>query len=552
MNMNEKKKSIKQRSSKIYNIYIERIKNANTEDRSAIKTSTTRFVEKIYNDEVLKYFFSDLTDEQLADILFHYTNTKEPIKSHWIDAIRKLEEYNFISVIKGDEVKKLEIDDEYILEIDEYISEINENISKIDENILKIDENINEIEKTKIALSNEEKFLNFIKDTSLLLCFKGNPLRWKSEIGYDHYKTDIKYTPYYDQLYKYSCLNDIEESKSYEIFISCLYDLLLNCADEIIRTINVFFDYYLFNSNLRLRKELLKDAIDKLIALNLDIVQESKTLLKDKKDIKKNEYPYHLTYGIRRMKRDVYFKSLEFLKNRHDPLPFYEIFSDNNKFTHKNAQKGVTGRDDYNEKTYRANRLFLYEYLSVLHLNDAYELNLGIPRPSIILDHSLLRHAQILYNEFIVLGNEHIDKSKHDKSKMNITISNMMKNSIQTIYSLENSKKFDKSKCIYLYNENDESELENDDIIFNQTILMTEKIRRGFYSLDERMDEYVLIYDCIIDVRSTIEYVFKLTDINSKLKMIYKYYNGVRKILNQTESICLQDCFMILFHHGLL
>ena len=521
------KNNRKDRSTNIYQYYLKMDKCTTSEERATIKTKVNYFVDRMYDDSVLESCFARLSDAQLAEIIYCYD--KSPlVNRNWLDDISKFKEYNFISIIN----KQESCSSDYISKFELY----------------------------KETHSEENKILDFIESTFKFMNDYGNPLRKKSAIMFENYMTDIEYTPYYDILEEYNNISNMVTSEYFDKFALCFFELFSNCADEIIRTIYVFFDHIVFDPPYkdRLRDVTLKNTFkltfNTIESANASIEKEIKCI--SKVDDVISNYQYYLFYEMRRRKRDEFYNSLAFLKQRKNSPVMIIASTPNNKkgYTKDYARKIITQNESSNSKTFRANSKFLDEFISILHLSDPYELNRGIPRPSIVLDTSLFVVAELIFSEFLVLGNEHINKSLHEKSKMNITISNMMKNCIQTVYSKDGNKLFNRNKCIYLYNDDkifyDKNEQE--DVIFNQMILMTEKIRCGFYSVSEKMDVYRDIYDSIVDVRKTIASILQIRDLKLGLSLLYRYYSEIIDILNECGCILKNETYLTIMMDGYL
>lgn len=521
------KKNAKEIEAEIYFDYMKEYENKselNDEIRAWVRMFIANIADSIHENNFIQELFENLSNIQIMKLAFSFKDNKSLLKmekgkkkkSKWLYSIGNLDEYNFDKIINKKNYISLNMELQKISSYKDFNYE-------------------NEIKLTKKIADLIEKI--------------GNPIKVKRIINIDNnlgrkFYTDRTFSPYYELLKKLHDIYDNESIHFINLFPEIFLTFLSFTMDEMIRYIDVFFDYYLFDEYFPLNKNFTHDLIKQLRKINEDM-NKNLTNTEFSVDI---YYPKHITTHIKRLNIDNFFSELSFLKT---PKGSNNDFSDllvesgvltktnNGKILQPSLKNYITELEKYNSGTYFANKLILHGFDAVLDLNNPRYLDRGIPHLSIVLDLQTLYQANIIYDEFITLGEEHTNSKQHSKSKMNISIPKMMINIITTELKKDGldikkiTKKDYKPKYTFdndeLFNENIN---EKENIIIKQTILFTEKIRRGFYRKNNLMNEYENIFDYIVEIRKTATSILKVKNLELEIEQVFNLYSAIKNTLD--------------------
>lgn len=390
------------------------------------------------------------------------------------------------------------------------------------------------------------------------LCFRdsiGNPFMWSSKIYYDN----TFFNPFHavncnEYIYFVAVLfgeinPEIKKCEELDILVynpeDLHLELLSNAMDEILVKINFLFDYnfYTFLDKNKLHKILdelndMNEAINEFVRENIsDVSRETLNIL--------------TTILDSRVSRDTYFKSLYFLTNK-------KSISDTiiNKYPTACESYHINSFDKYtkgflsdycNEIDDKTASVQLRTFNKNLKLLKTYEkaiegFPLKCPYHIFKTDLNNLLDLKVLYHEFIVDKAEHVNEKAKIKSKINIGIDSILKRIITTVDS-KNNFLSNEDKMIYcaneLYTDNtyfDLDQNEDSNIIYKTNLLLSEKIRRGYYREFKLLDNYKLIFDYKIKLRETLTNIFRINDIDKMFYIVLSLYIELSNYFNELQE----------------
>lgn len=384
----------------------------------------------------------------------------------------------------------------------------------------------------------------------------GNPFMWSSKFHYDN----TFYNPFHavnrdEYIYFVAVLfgeinPEIRKCEELDILVYNPQDLhlelLSNAMDEILVKINFLFDYnfYTFLDKVKLDK-ILDDLNNMNKSIN-EFVRENTT------DVSRETLNILTTFLDSRVSRDTYFKSLYFLtskKNISDTLiNKYPTASDSYLINNSFDKHTKAFLSDYcNEKDEKSKSVQLRTFNKNIKLLKTYENALeGFPLkcPYHIFKTNLnnLLDLKVLYHEFIVDKAEHVNEKAKIKSKINVGIDSILKRIITTVDS-KNNFLSDEDKKIYcvneLYTDNtcfDLDQNEDSNIIYKTNLLLSEKIRRGYYREFKLLDNYESVFDYKIKLRETLTNIFRINDIDKMFYRVLSLYIELSNYFNELQE----------------
>lgn len=312
-------------------------------------------------------------------------------------------------------------------------------------------------------------------------------------------------------------------------YIDPLLNILHNAMFEFINQLNIFFDrnlYYFSNeeilnyflANIKDDIKLSRNLISKVTInpqkdfffSNIAIFEHYITNLhltnieKKVKDFTNNvnEIPIDNFQELQFMSTDQYFKD----------------YCDSNKEQYK---KFITRNSEIKQSTFNKRMDLLSELDSTLNLNSVYFANYTLPQIRVKIDLKNILHNKVIYEEFF--NNCH-DSYKFFSNKDGIIENNIRKvidkhnnyrknykdNSNLPWYQMDNSN-FDKTIT-------DEYNI-NDTKSYELTVLLSEKLRRGFYNAANMDKQFAKIVDLKLSILELFDDISSIYDIKKQFEI---------------------------------
>lgn len=499
--------------------------------RPEIHHSAKRLYNTISNNENLKLLFYNLTAEEIIQFKNSLDSTTcDKMPSNWLKSLKKLPEYNFDKITKEDDYICLKCE---IIEVNRLCKENKDN---------------RELMLLKKICNVFEEVGNPIKIKRFILTDIGI----EKVFGIDSEEIDKQnFFSNYLELAKLLMDFDVEDrEKIFEKYPEISMYFLDFLIEEMYRYIESFFDTFLISLDIKkdtfklIKSELFRTnrKLEAITSLYMEFETPSN---KPIRLIRKDSFYYkHLSLQIRRMNRDQYFSSLTYLKKYKKLLPLYalvDLMKSSEVYKEKNLAVIMGGRKDYEQKTYRDNREILDKYDKLLELRQMKHLNRGLPRPSIYLNTTDLLQSRIMYNEFINLKSENKNKRLKEKNYLNHSIptilSSVIKSEVKRVeYDPELFKIDLNKKTLFDYYDNhnfNENINERNVIVYKQTVLLTEKIRRGIYGEFDKTKDFNAILDYLIDLKKIIVHILAIKNIDLEIDLVTQLYSAIKDFFDR-------------------
>lgn len=391
----------------------------------------------------------------------------------------------------------------------------------------------------------------------------GNPFTWCSYINFEEKfinnfqkikDDDYLFYTYWDY---YEIMHNNLRGKRKNLCYAPLdlhTELLGNTIDEILMKINNFFDlnfYYFFN------EELLTFLLDKLTKLNISI---NKCISNHKTSSSLEMSNIMLAQYDSKNNRDNYFKSLDFLTEEKNANQVDINLKGKKNINYNYEQKFGLAISKLNRKSKYIDNLPLYCYEKKvqkatfdknLELLKTFERALDIsiknkriktPHIGFVINLDNALCLKVFFQEFIIRESEHTTRKNKMKSSINISTRQIMKNIICTVddkcdFLTKDEKKLYSSS--ELYSKNEYYDIENNEdsnIIYKLNLLLSEKIRRGYYREFNKMECYKKIFTYKKDLRDTLTSIFTICDIDTMFNIVLTFYADLCNIISNFEK----------------
>lgn len=506
-------KLLKNKISEIYKCYCESYLNENyiADERSSAYKNISHSITSLFEEEKYKKMIIELPSEKLATIIHEIEYApSETINSKWVYSLKQSIEIDYRECI--DKKNRIKFDT-----VEDFISYI---------------------EKSNCS----QKGKHFLKTLLQILSEHTHATKIKS---YIQTQSDFQAKPsfaYGDFKLLEVCNNLIqsdEDSLAPFQHSDALLILLSNCADELIRNIEIFFDY---NFRVFIENEsLFNEYIDFFKQFAQGLMEIYKNIHYDDED----SIGDNMTVYNSRCNRDKMYFDLSFLKNERNANEFLykecsitadisqNIEIDENLYTTDEIRSYCVENHNRSKRSFIEDRKLIVEYNNLLQLNSN-NLNNGLPRPSIYLDINCLLHFKIIYHAFFIEKNAHKKNNNHAKSKTDISMKTILTNIVSSALKndgIENNT-YKSSYCYSDINSNDKANRKNE-LLYNHTILLTEKIRCGFYREFNHINYYKIIFDLLCDWRNTITALFQNYNIKEEIQLLYEVYSNINQFFNE-------------------
>lgn len=487
-----------------------------------VKRDIERFVKQIIDDRVIIEFFQ----KELSEWATMFISSKEDINT-----VLPTQKNKYLKDYK--EIKYRNLDSNNVLEFCDYDTLKEFFISNI-----KTNHNELIVEHYQFCLDYLETKLKF-----------GHPNNLKKSIMPSNvnelYDTNIEFKLIYFPLLKKKIMimdkiknSDNENINNFNFFdpFDLHLDLLDNCADELIKIMNEFFDncsYHLKNHNLF--NDVIQSINNLINAYEGQILYLTKGKSQpfcrqiNEKDYFDRDFWTHFECLIKRLNRDKIFHSLSFLIENNSNT-YFDLNIDYPKIHVHNKKSRMlyyTEKQNYNVNTFKNNMKLINEYKQTYKINEIIHYPKNVPNLYYVLDPNNLLTEKVLYHEFVILKNEHVTNS-HEKSLSNVTLTKVLKNINSSIKELNDNAQNINYKYIQPYNNEElfESNFnEKNELLYYQSLLLSEKFRRGYYRELNLEMEFQQIYGLNKKLRSFFTTnVFQQRNIDYEYIIIYSFF----------------------------
>ncbi|WP_455524775.1 hypothetical protein [Holdemanella biformis] len=496
------------------------------------------FFKQLSNREEYETILDNFTDDEIARLLFYSVEKDSKLPSHKNDIINPKIEYIFSNLL---DLKDIDIS-EYInmqeQESDEFESDSSEYY-------------------ISLLLLGYFEFIKFIYPDSLLIQRVFPPLEPQLE---------FEETPFLQ------CLLNIEFESRFildaERYIrnqdlAVLLHLVCNASNDVVKIVENYCDFICFNMQLDNFFSSLNSELDNLInrynyLLGKSTEYDNLTLFE-----KTN---YLTAYNFKRNRTNI-FESFQFLcvnDEKKDILNFSQNVDLNVK---KNRLNYYTEGFKTSDKTFYNNEIELNKFIEHLKYFEnnqdiaidceddedyAYiikcrnEITRGLP--TIYLKLNDVNHSfeikKILYHEFFVLKKEHqkylIDGETkgHNKS----ILKSQTDKCIKRINDVIDHRLKGKNMDFFDPNEHEEIKNERQLELYKLSLLLSEKIRKGYYREHGLQAQYKEVFDISLKLRKFFCEIMRVRNIYSQINFIKSFYEDLNTILNEMSiSMCINE-----------
>lgn len=474
------------------------------------------------------------------------TNVRSNYRSSVNKLLKQLNSPNtnlnkLLNNLSNEELGTLIISLKDIIKVPRWIKTLNDLVEIEYRNVDKIyDSNL---EKSLYNNNSKEYYINKIKKIEnpthqihLLLVIElyfdikkevGNPIFLKRTLDFENITiNELKPSCYCSYLQRYlTILEEISmHEDDYKEYIFSPYDLfldLLSCScDELIYDLNFIIDYLSLAHIAYPSKESLISRMTTLIRSFSDYIV---SIQNDSELVKDLFFGTHLEVQVYRMNRDAFFESLHFLTLKSNTPEMFNILK-NNSLT--NSDKIIYYCEDSppkSIKTFDKNMGILKNFKTF------YPLFTEKCKENVPLIYYLFHESdesdklldKILYHEFFTWKDEHVNKRNHHSSAINIQTDKLIKNIIKDMKDI-NLPKIN----------NDEFNTRNIEL-YKISVLLSEKIRRGYYREHGQMSFYKASFELSVYFRKCLLDLFLLNNIHVEYLILNEFINRFYTLLNE-------------------
>lgn len=308
-------------------------------------------------------------------------------------------------------------------------------------------------------------------------------------------------------------------------------DLWLNSANEICHNFCKHIDLICFNT-----PELLEEFKNNFISIKNNMEEEISYIQHNIK-FEDFDHPYtHEEAFITLCNRNIIFENLSFLSF---DLKSYK--KDFDKITStKEKNKYIQFLNHYYEKpvktsktssTFTDNLNHIKEFINLYPFDEIYHDNNNIPYINLFIQKNEEALEKILCYEFYILDSEHVKHKIHKNTCCRLSTMNLIK-TINDI--LNNTNTFD----LYNIEEKDYINNDNNTVKYALHLLFTEKIRRGFYRENEKIELYQHNFELRKELNFLLAEIFSICDIEIQFMLILELNEKLNGIfLDYFENI---------------
>lgn len=497
-----------------------------TQTRSDFYNAVNGFFKQLSNKKEYETILGDLTDDEIAQLLFYSIEKDCKLPSHKNDIINPKIEYDFSNLLN---LKDIAIPDY-----------INMRKQEIDE--LELDSTEYYISVLLLAYF---EFVKFIYPDSLLVQRSFPPIQSQLE---------IEETPFLQYLL------DIEFQSQF-IFdmdtyirnqdLPTLLHLTCNASSDIIKIIDNYCDFICFNKYFDDFFCSLNLELDNLISKYSCLLQKSS----EYSDLTLFEKMNYITAYNFQSNRTNIFESFRFLcvdDGKKDVIDFLHSFDLNVK---KNRLNYYSEGSKISDKTFYLNELELNKFIEYLKY---YENNQKIVKeyegneyiisvrneishglPTIYLKLEEANHSfeikKILYHEFFVLKKEHqkylIDgETKHNDKSI---LKSQTDKCIKRINDVIDHRLKGETMDFFDQDVHEDTKNERQLELYKLSLLLSEKIRKGYYREHGLQAQYKEAFDISLKLRKFFCELISVKNVYSQIKFIKLIYEDLNKILNK-------------------
>lgn len=389
---------------------------------------------------------------------------------------------------------------------------------------------------------NEQVCLEFYKRREKY----GNPTNFKYRMIFSRYidMPFIENGHYTSLLLKY--LKDLkvqeDQKEFYQFHLIDIFLMLIEYSFlEFIKKLEIFFDrnlFHLYYNNedlLKLIKKLRSHTLKFKTELNQKLNEDNKELLNIKTVVSYISGYYHLkninTYHDEIT--DILVKDSDIDERCQFMPPEITAEIKLNSIRIKDLLKYCGENKPIDNKKFNNDMKLVSEYKSNVGLLGLPK-TIFVPAPSISIDLDTLMDFKVFYREIIINCFECYNNSKKYDTKVNISTVNILKRSNDLIDIYKNQCKAEYDSDNYKIDMN-----QKNNILYKHTILLTEKIRKGFYREYRMMNKYEEISILKKDIRSLMNDLYSITDPHFQANFFAEFYKGVVDMMNEFAKAIL-------------
>lgn len=377
----------------------------------------------------------------------------------------------------------------------------------------------------------------------------GNPSKFKYDIVFSKNicMPFIQNETYISLLFEYlDCFNENEDQKKVDQFhqIDIFLMLMEYSFLEFMKKLDILFDcnlYHLFYNNndfLELIEQLSEHTSKYKDELNKKLNEDKKDFLNIKSIISYISGYYHLkninTYHNEMV--DILIKDTNIDEQYLFMPPQKSCTIPLNSILLKDLLNYCGENKEININKFKNDLNLLSKYNSYVNLRGYSNIN-SVPVPALKVNLDYLLDFKIVYHEIICNCMECYNNSKKYESMVNISTVNILKRSVDYIEFYLNDKNSNLKKAEYDYNNYNSEANQKNNMLYKHTVLLTEKIRKGFYREYGMMKHYTDISLLKKDIRNLMTSLYSITDPYFQMKFFAEYYKGVLNLVYEKFKI---------------
>lgn len=335
--------------------------------------------------------------------------------------------------------------------------------------------------------------------------------------------------------------------KDFNKYIDSLLNILHNSMFEFINQLNIFFDRNLyFFSNEEILAYFLEKTKKNIKSIN-NLISKDNNIISPSTNCFFSNIAIFEHYITNLHLTDIEKKARVFMTNANkmhidnfQELQFMSIdqyfrdYCNSNKEQYKNF---LTGKSNIKQSTFNKKLNLLSELDSLLNLNSVYFANYTLPQIRVKIDLKNILHKKIVYEEFYNNGHD----SYKFFTKKDGTVETNIKKVIEK-YVNYSPQYIDDNLLGYQIDNSNFNEVITDEYNINDTnayeltVLLSEKLRRGFYNAANMNKQFAEIVDLKLSTLELFTKISSIYDIKKQFELFNIFITNFLNILSDFEE----------------
>lgn len=404
----------------------------------------------------------------------------------------------------------------------------------------------------------KQKYYDF--SSTFLYCYydgRINPLRRKSKIEFnDHLiNTFDNSCSIYDYIknqtvpYNHSIFCELTNfirnnpipPEIYDAIYEAVLGVFSKATDEIEFLISLYFDtnFYFFYKNPSYMIEIL----NKLSTLNKNMNAYIEYIFDKENDSSSEIITFSEFYSSKKIFNSIFSKYTK--KLLFDLSEYSELTSHNkllntklafeNEYSNYPCDRYSNNLEEFKKKceeskeirTFKNTCKIIKEFDKHYHLANPEPIDCRVPIIGLQINLKNDLDFEIFYKEFYVYKDDLKENNSHDEYNR-ISTRNIIKEIQATL--LKNEDENAKGNNYYF---NEEADLIRNQLIYSHSVLLTEKMRRGYYKKFNLSSQYNTLIKYKLELKNTVLKLYELDDLQIACSLMSDFYDEISILMNE-------------------